>query len=324
VFNPSTVERLVHVWIGAFIMGTFFIMSVSAWYILRRRHEAFAQRSFEGALMLGTVFSLAAAVSGHFQGQNVYRNQPAKLAAFEAHYRTAPAPLTLFGIPDDANQRVKAEVALPGGTSFLVRGSASAPLLGLDAFRPEDRPPVLIPFVSYHVMVMLGGFFIVITLLASWFRWRGTLYRRRWLLWIFVVSVLGAVAANELGWTAAEVGRQPWVVVPPLIRGPDGEASIGPDGFVRYETISMPDGSEKPAGLRTEHGVSESVDANEVLISIVMFGLIYLLLGAVWVFVLNHKIQAGPPALEPGARNLRDALTARPAHQRSLTEAKGP
>src|SRR5262245_34808482 len=111
VFNPSTVHRLVHVWIGSFIMGTFFIMSVSAWYLLKRRHEAFAQRSFEGALILATMFSLGEAVSGHFQGQNVYRHQPAKLAAFEAHYHTSPAPLTFFGIPDDAQERVKAEIA---------------------------------------------------------------------------------------------------------------------------------------------------------------------------------------------------------------------
>jgi len=324
VFNPSTVERLVHVWIGAIIMGTFFIMSVSAWYVLKRRHQAFAERSFEGALLLATMFSLAAAVSGHFQARNVYRHQPAKLAAFEAHYRTGPAPLTLFGIPDDRGQRVKAEVAFPGGTSLLVKGDTRAPLIGLDKFRPEDRPPVLIPFVSYHVMVMLGVFFIGITLIASYFRLRGTLFRQRWLLWTFVVSVLGAVAANELGWTAAEVGRQPWVVVPPVVRGPNGEPAIGPDGFVQYETVDFPlaDGSPRPAGLRTQHAVSESVSAKEVLTSIVLFGLIYILLGAVWVFVLNHKIQTGPPALEPDGRGLRDILTARADHRGSLTEAK--
>ena len=327
VFNPSTIERLVHVWIGCFIMGTFFIMSVSAWYILKRRHEAFAQRSFEGALLLGTIASLAAAVSGHFQAQNVYEHQPAKLAAFEALYHSGPAPLTFFGIPDDEAETVKAEIAIPGGTSFLVKNDFSAPLIGLDKFRPEDRPPVLIPFVSYHVMVMLGTFFIFITLLASYFRWRGTLYQKRWLLWVFVVSILGAVAANELGWTAAEVGRQPWVVHPGVMRGSDGEPVLDADGFIQYETarIPLPDGTvrEQPAGLRTEHGVSESVSAEEVLASIIMFGIIYLLLGAVWVFVLNRKIQAGPPALEPQGRGLREALTARPAHDRSLTEAKG-
>jgi cytochrome bd ubiquinol oxidase subunit I len=71
VFNPSTIHRLVHVWIGCFILGAAFIMSVSAWYILRRRHEEFARRSFTGALMLATVSSLAMLLSGHFQAQNV-------------------------------------------------------------------------------------------------------------------------------------------------------------------------------------------------------------------------------------------------------------
>jgi cytochrome bd ubiquinol oxidase subunit I len=309
-------------------------MSVSAWYLLKRRHITFAERSFEGALLLGTIFSLGAAVSGHFQGQNVYRHQPAKMAAFEALYHTGPAPLTLFGIPDDDERRVKAEIAFPGGTSLLVKGDLKAPLLGLDAFRPEDRPPVFIPFVSYHVMAILGVFFIGLTLLACFFRVKGSLFQKRWLLWIFVVSVLGAVAANELGWTAAEVGRQPWVVVPPVLRGPDGEPVVGPDGFVRYETVRIPMARERaalqsvlfapPAGLRTKDAVSESVSAEEVLTSIILFGLIYLLLGAVWVFVLNHKIQTGPLALEPGGRNLREVVTARTDHRQSLTEAKGP
>jgi cytochrome bd ubiquinol oxidase subunit I len=327
VWNPSTLHRLVHVWIGAFIMGSFFIMSVSAWYLLKRRHDAFARRSFEGALLLGTICSLASAVSGHFQGQNVYRYQPAKLAAFEALYRTAPAPLTAFGIPDPAHQRVKFEIGLPGGTSFLVKGDFSEPLIGLDQFRPGDRPPVFVPFVSYHIMAMLGMCFIGITLLAVFYRWRGTLYDQRWLLWIFVASILGAVAANELGWAAAEVGRQPWVVEPPIVRDANGDPVRGPDGFIRYETISipMPDGSvyEQPAGLRTQQGVSEAVSASEVLTSILMFGLIYALLGAVWVFVLNHKIQAGPPELAAhGVQGFRHAITGRPTHEQSLTEAK--
>src|SRR5687767_6392726 len=52
VFNPSTVIRLTHTLIGAWVMGAFFIMSISAWYLLKRKHEEFAQRSFTGALIL--------------------------------------------------------------------------------------------------------------------------------------------------------------------------------------------------------------------------------------------------------------------------------
>jgi cytochrome d ubiquinol oxidase subunit I len=298
VFNPSTIHRLAHVLIGAFIMGSFFIMSISAWYLLKRRHVAFARHSFTGALLLATLASLAALFSGHLQAKNVYQTQPAKLAAFEGHYTTGPASLSLFGIPDDEAGRVKFNVAVPGGLSFLVHEDFDEEVLGLDRFRPEDRPPTLIPFASYHIMIGLGMFFVALTLYASFLRWRGTLFEKRWLLRIFVIAVLGAVAANQLGWVAAEVGRQPWIVHPPIARDATGQPTVDAEGYIRYETteVVLADGTRETmaAGLRTHDAVSEVVTSQQVLASIVLFSLIYLLLGALWIFVLNNKIQHGP------------------------------
>jgi cytochrome d ubiquinol oxidase subunit I len=330
VFNPSTVHRLVHVWIGSFIMGSFFIMSISAWYLLKRRHEDFAKRSFGGALALGTIASLAALVSGHSQAKNVYDTQPAKLAAFEAHYETGPGDLSLIGIPDDETRTIDFNLAVPGGLSFLVHESFDEPVLGLDAFHPDHRPPVAIPFFSYRVMIGLGTGFIVITLLAAFLLWRGRLYDTRWLLWVFVFAVLGAVAANQMGWVAAEVGRQPWIVHPPMVLNADGSPVRDADGFVLYETVdaSLADGTERTmiAGLRTTDGVSEAVAADQVLTSIIMFGLIYALLLVLWLFVLNLKIKAGPepPGEAPSTeRGLLDAAGALAASSGSLTGAKG-
>ena len=298
VFNPSTVERLVHVWIGCFIMGAFFVMSISAWYLLHGRHVEFAKRSFTGALVLATIASVSALVSGHSQAGNVYLTQPAKMAALEAHYRTGPSGLALFGIPNDEEQRLEAAVAIPGLLSWMLTGDASEEILGLDAFRPEHRPRATIPFVSYRLMVGCGFFFIGLTLLASWLRWRGTLFRARGLLWVFVFAVVPAAIANQAGWVAAEVGRQPWIVHPPVARDAAGNPERDAEGFVRYETapVPMPDGTiaTMPAGLRTTDGVSEVVTSSQVAASIAMFGAIYVLLGAVWVFVLNRKIQHGP------------------------------
>ncbi|MEM8734344.1 MAG: cytochrome ubiquinol oxidase subunit I, partial [Planctomycetota bacterium] len=99
VLNPSTAHRLTHVLLGCFIMGAFFILSICAWYILKNKHVDFAKRSFTGALILATVSSIAIAVTGHRQAQNVYKHQPAKLATFEGHFDSeGPAGLTLFGI----------------------------------------------------------------------------------------------------------------------------------------------------------------------------------------------------------------------------------
>ena len=330
VFNPSTVHRLVHVWIGAFIMGSFFIMSISAWYLLKRRHVEFARHSFTGALILATLASLAALFSGHLQAKNVYHTQPAKLAAFEGHYTTGPAALSLFGIPDDAAGRVKFNVAVPGGLSFLVHEDFDEEVLGLDRFRPEDRPATLIPFASYHVMIGLGMFFIGLTLYACFLHWRGVLFETRWLLWVFVFAVLGAVAANQLGWVAAETGRQPWIVHPPIVRDASGQPQLDADGYIRYEMteVTAADGSPwtMPAGLRTTDAVSEVVNSQQVMASIVMFSLIYLLLGALWLFVLNKKIQHGPdPPPDDASEDpsgLLDAASALTGGSRSLTGAE--
>lgn len=298
VFNPSTVERLTHVLIGCFLMGAFFVMSISAWYLLKRRHEEFARRSFTGALVLATVASVAIVVSGDSQAKNVYRTQPAKMAAFEAHYRTGPAGLAVVGIPNDDEKRIDGEVAVPGLLSWMLTGDTKEEILGLDAFRPEHRPPTTIPFFSYRLMVGIGFGFLGLTLLASFLRWRGTLFEKRWLLWIFVLAVLPAVGANQAGWVAAEVGRQPWIVHPPVARDAKGEPLRDADGFVRYEkeTVTLADGDTKEvyAGLLTTDGVSEAVSSQQIVASIAMFGFVYLLLGALWVYVLDKKIRHGP------------------------------
>jgi cytochrome d ubiquinol oxidase subunit I len=312
VFNPSTVQRLVHVWIGAFIMGTFFVMSISAWYLLKKKHQEFAKKSFSGALIFATIASLAALVSGHSQANNVYQYQPAKLAAFEGHFETGPADVSLIGWPDAEAGRMRFNIAVPGGLSFLVHWDFDKPVVGLDRFRPEDRPPVLIPYASYHIMVGLGMFFIALTLLASYLHLRGTLYDKRWLMWVFVFAVLGPLFANQLGWVAAEVGRQPWIVHPPVEWTEDGDVVVGPDGVVAYD---------ERVGLRTEDAVSTSVTAPQVLGSLIGFGLVYLFLLLAWLYVLDRKIGKGPEPVDEapheGAGGLLDAVTGRVAHDAS-------
>ncbi len=317
VFNPSTVNRLSHVLIGCFIMGSFFILSISAYYILKKQHVEFAKRSFRGALIFATIASLAALFSGHFQAKTVYHTQPAKLAAFEGHFETGRGDLSVFGLPDEQSETIKGDVAIPGGLSFLLFENFSQPVEGLDKFRKEDRPPVMLPFASYRLMIGLGMFFIAVTLLASFLAWRGTLFDKRWLMWVFVIAVLGAVAANQAGWVAAEVGRQPWVVHPPVHWNDDGTLVVDPDtGKVAYDEVQ---------GLRTADAVSPVISAEQTLGSIIMFGLIYSLLFLVWIIVLNHKIHKGPDPvpLAPGSggpKDVMDTAARRPGHGDSLTD----
>lgn len=263
VFNPSTIPRLLHVWIGAFVLGAFFAMSISAFYILKNRHKEFAERSFKIALVYAALVSMLAGATGHLQACEVADFQPEKLAAMEAHFETGTGGtgLYLFGIPDPKSKTVIGGVQIPYLLSLLVHFDPFKPVTGLDKFAERDWPPIVIPFTSFHLMVGLGGYFIAVTMLALFLWWRKKLFTNRWLLWAFVFSTIPAIAANELGWVTAEVGRQPWIV---------------------YHL------------LRTSDGLSRSVAANHVLASIIMFSVIYSMLFFLWLYVLHQKILHGP------------------------------
>jgi len=267
VFNPSSMPRLAHTLIGAYILGAFFVMSISAYYILKRRHIAMASKGFTLALVVGALAALAAPITGDIQGKKVAVTQPAKLAAMEALFESTdgPASLYLFGVPDEDAQEVRYGISLPGFLSFLVHGNFQDPVDGLDKIPREDWPPVAITFYAFHVMVFLGLVFIGMTLLGCYFRLRGTLFQKRWLLWLFVIAVPLPYIANQVGWVTSEVGRQPWIVY----------------GL-----------------LRTSDALSKAVSAHQVLGSIIMFGLIYVLLFFVWIYVLNSKVQHGPEEVE--------------------------
>ncbi len=262
VFNPSSVDRIIHVWIGCFLAGAFMVMSVHAYYLLKGRHVSLSKKALPIGLIIATVFSLSQLVSGHSSANIVAEHQPAKLAALEGHYDTlAPADLYLLGWVNDEEQKVSG-IKIPGGLSFLINFDFTTPVTGLNAFEKEDRPSqVNAVFQSYHLMVAMGLFFIGITLYAMYLWWKKKLFDTRWILWIFVFSVVLPQLANQLGWIAAEMGRQPWVVY----------------GL-----------------LRTADAISPSVNEHQILFSFIMFTFIYSILFFLFIYLLHKKIQKGP------------------------------
>jgi cytochrome d ubiquinol oxidase subunit I len=267
VFNPSTIHRLSHTLLGAFVAGGFLVVSVCAWYLLKGRNVEFARRGMRIALPFVAIASLGTLVSGHPNAQMVATHQPPKLAAFEGVFQTGPGgtPMYLFGLPDVDQMRVRYGLAIPGLLSLLAYGDPDTPVQGLDTIPRDEWPPVRLSFQAYHGMVALGMFFIVLSAYAFVVLRRGTLENKRWLLRLLVLTVILPVVANELGWIAAEVGRQPWVVW----------------GL-----------------LRTSQAVSRSVSAEQVLVSILAFGGVYLALLLLWLYLLGRKIGAGPPAAD--------------------------
>ncbi|UZR98071.1 cytochrome ubiquinol oxidase subunit I [Chondrinema litorale] len=262
VFNPSSMDRLSHVWLGSFLSGAFLVLSVHAYYILKNRHVDISKKAFKIALVVATIFSLGQLFTGHRSADGVAVNQPAKLAALEGHFeKSAPADMYLFGWVDKETQEVYG-IKIPGGLSFLIDYDFDAPVTGLNAFPEDERPSQInAVFQFYHIMVAIGMALIGLSLLGVFFLWRNSLFDKKWLMWIFVYAALLPQIANQVGWFAAEMGRQPWVVY----------------GL-----------------LRTSKAFSQTVSANQILFSIILFFLVYALLFVLFVYLLNKKIQHGP------------------------------
>ncbi|HQI39755.1 MAG: cytochrome ubiquinol oxidase subunit I [Ignavibacteriales bacterium UTCHB2] len=262
VFNPSSVDRISHVISGAWLAGAFLIISISAYYIIKNRHIRFAKSSIKIALVVALIASLFQLFTGHSSAVGVSKYQPAKLAAMEAVFDDQTnAQLYLFGWVNEDKQEVSFSIAIPGMLSYLIGFDIDTKVTGLNSFKEEDRPPVNIVFQAYHLMIAIGMALILLSLLGVYLWARGTLFKQKWLMWIFVFSVLLPQIANQVGWITAEVGRQPWIVY----------------GL-----------------LRTSEGLSKSVEIGQVWFSLILFTLIYIGLFILFIYLLNEKIQHGP------------------------------
>ncbi len=262
VFNPSSVDRILHVWIGAFLSGAFLVLSVHAYYLLKNRYVFISKKAVKIALIVATVFSLSQLITGHESANGVAENQPPKLAALEGHFeKEAPADMYLFGWVDKENQKVYGP-KIPGGLSFLIDFDFKKPVKGLNAYPEDERPgQVNAVFQFYHIMIAIGITLILLTLFSVFMWWRGKLFNKRWLLWVFVFAALLPQIGNQVGWFTAEMGRQPWVVY----------------GL-----------------LRTSEAFSQAVSNNQIIFSLILFALVYALLFVLFVYLLDKKIKQGP------------------------------
>ena len=226
----------------------------------KKRHQEFAKASIKIAVILAVVTSLLQLTTGHSSADGVAEHQPAKLAAFEGHYETGPADLYLIGWVNEESGETYG-IKIPGMLSFLVHWDSEKPVTGLNDIPIDERPPVNIVFQAYHIMVAIGMAIILISFIALFMAYKNKLETNRWFLKILVVSILLPHAANQIGWIAAEVGRQPWIVY----------------GL-----------------LKTQDALSKVVNAEQILFSLVMFSLVYTLLFILFIFLLDRKIKHGP------------------------------
>jgi cytochrome d ubiquinol oxidase subunit I len=219
------------------------------------------------AVIFGLLTSLLELMPfGHEHARRVAHTQPEKFAAIEGLYTTqSGAPLVFFAIPFTKPPELKAKMELSGLLSWMAFGDVNAQIKGINEFPPENIPPLWLTFVSFHNMVVLGMYFIAVTLYAFIQLRRKKLFETKWLLRLFVWSVPLPLAACQLGWITAEVGRQPWIVY----------------GL-----------------LKTSDAYSSTVTAGEIGFSIILFGLMYLLLGFLYVYLLVREVNHGPQHIQ--------------------------
>jgi len=212
LFNKSTWSHFFHVLFASWLTGAFFMLAISAWYFLRKKHEKLATASFTLAALMAFTCTLGLLLNADMLGRNVAQNNPEKFAAFEGTYTTTPyTPAYLFGWPSDKNRTVYGP-KIPGLMSILAFHDAAKPVPGLDSFPPEDLPVVPLVFSVYHLMVISWFAMFAASLIALWL-----LRKKRWqhhpkLLMLLTFSLFLPPLANLAGWCAAEFGRQPWVV----------------------------------------------------------------------------------------------------------------
>lgn len=269
VFNPSTLIRFFHTVDAALISGAFLMAGISAILILKKKEVETAKKALKLAAIFGLVVSLLEVFPfGHEHGRQVAQTQPEKFAAIQGLYTTqSGAPVALFAFPTDRPPELKAKIEIPGLLSWLAFGDVNAKIKGINEFPRDEIPPLFLTFVSYHNMVILGMYFIFIMALTVYLIKKDKLWDKKNLLRILAWSIPLPLIACQLGWIAAEVGRQPWIV---------------------YKL------------MKTKEAVSVTVSSWEILFSIILLGLIYILLLWVLIFFIKRKIEHGP---EPVHRN---------------------
>jgi len=260
-FNPSFLDRIVHVLLGCGILGTFLLLSVSAYYLLYKRHLEEARFGLRLGLWLGMAFLLLQLWSADSTAKGVGKNQPVKLAAMEGVMKTeVPSPLFLMGWPLPKEGKVLG-LKIPGLLSLLYYNNLSEGVKGLEEYPKEDWPDVFWTFQTYHIMLYCWGAMMAIVLFGLLLMKMKKLESTRSFLWVVVFSTIFPYVANTAGWFTAELGRQPWIV----------------QGL-----------------MRTKQGVSPVVSRGDIIASLAMFTFVFGLLFVLFLFLLNRKIQHGP------------------------------
>ena len=269
IFNPSFPYRIAHNVTAFYITTAFVVMGVGAWLLRRNRAAEDPRLMIRMALDLLIILVPLQLFLGDAHGLNTLEYQPAKLAAIEGRYNTEqPTPLTLFGIPDDANATMRDAIEIPDLGSLILTHSWNGVIKGLKEWPMNQRPPVAAPFFAFRIMVGIWFLMLCTAIAGQVLRLRGRLWDAVWFLrlcqWVTPLGFIAVVA----GWVTTEVGRQPWTVY----------------GL-----------------LRTADSVSPSLTGANVALSLALYIIVYLIMFPTGIAFMAGLVRRGPegPQLEP-------------------------
>ena len=272
IFNSVVWVRFPHMLLGAYLTGAFCVAATGAWYLLRKKNQAEAHVMLRMGLFLAAVLVPIQIVFGHLAGDYVHEYQPAKFAAIEGRWHDEqPAGEVLIAIPDPISETNNYEIKIPVLGSLIGSMSFTSKEVGLTDFPPQDRPPVIIPFFTFRIMVGCGLVMLALAWLGSYLSLKDRIEQNRFVLWLVFLSFPMPFIAILTGWYTAEVGRQPWVVY---------------------------------GVLRTADAVTPFLTARAATISLVVFCAVYTLIFSFGIFYIYRLLRAGPVGhlIEPPSR----------------------
>ncbi|MYA17509.1 MAG: cytochrome ubiquinol oxidase subunit I [Gammaproteobacteria bacterium] len=285
VFNPSFPFRLVHMVLAAYLTTALVVAGVGAFHLLRERTNAEARKMFSMAMWMVAFIAPLQVVAGDLHGLNTLRHQPVKVMAMEGHYESYPegAPLFLFGLPDEADQRLDYALGIPRLGSLILHHDLDHPVKGLDTVPDEDQPPVAAVFFSFRIMVVIGLVIVLLGLSSLVLRRRQSLFESPAFLRTAVAMGPSGFVAIVAGWVTTEVGRQPYTVY----------------------------------GLLLTADSASPIDTPAVAASLTAFVIVYLVVFGCGIWYLLRMMRRGPAETEPRPserhpKNLRSALLTQP------------
>jgi cytochrome bd ubiquinol oxidase subunit I len=278
LLNPWAWVQFAHNQLAALVTGSFVVVAVGAFYILRGLHPIQAKLYLRAGTFIALIASvLVAFPTGDQQAKMVGRHQPVTLAAMEGRFAGATmASVAVIGQPNVAARRLDNPIELPGALSFLAYGHFGSYVRGLEEFPDHSWPDnIELLYYAFHLMITLGTIFIMLMGYATFQNWRGRLESSTGLLWLLMLAFPFPYIANTLGWMTAELGRQPWLIY----------------------------------GLfRTRDGYSKVVSNGDTIFTLIGFVGLYFVLGLLFLYLVGREIGHGPDEEVIGSRGQEPSL----------------